>query len=149
MIVTPRGPTRAAIVPRRRIPIIHLDTTAVLTPTTRVVSQPARIEATRRSTAESHRSKAAPSAPKARIEPTIASPATARAIQTRPLTPSWRGSGGGSPEGRRRLPAPRGPRWGVTLRLREASAASVAMADATATHQARDRPTGPHPEFDS
>jgi len=30
------------------------------------------------------------------------------------------------------LPAPRGPRWGVTLRLREASAASVAMADAIA-----------------
>jgi hypothetical protein len=56
-------------------------------------------------------------------------------IQTRPLTPSWRGSGGGSPEGRRRLPALRGPRWGVTRRLREGSAASVAMADATAPHQ--------------
>jgi hypothetical protein len=52
-----------AIVLRRRIPIVHLDTKTVLTPTIRVVSQPLRTTAMWRSTAESHRSKATPNAP--------------------------------------------------------------------------------------
>jgi hypothetical protein len=57
-----RDPTRATIVPKRRSPIVHLDTKTVLTATIRLVSQPLRSTATWRSTVESHRSKATPSA---------------------------------------------------------------------------------------
>jgi len=57
-----RNPTKAAIVPRRRILIVHLDVKAVLIPAITVVSQLVRTGTTPRSTTESHRSKPAPSA---------------------------------------------------------------------------------------
>jgi hypothetical protein len=102
-------------------------------PTIRVVSQPVRIETTRRSTAAFHRSKPVASACEASTSTTIAMNDTARVIQTLPLAPSCHGSGGGSPEGRRRLPPPRGPCCGATLRLREGPASSMTTADAIPT----------------
>src|SRR4030095_5366073 len=64
-----------------------------------------------------HRSKPEASACEARTRPTIATRTAARATQTLPLTPRLRGRGGGSPEGRRRLPPPPGPRGVVTLTI--------------------------------
>src|SRR5215213_7303253 len=133
-----RNPTRATSVPTRRIPTAHGEVRTVLTRTISVVSQSVRIWTMPRSTAAFHRSKPEASACEARSRPTIATRTAARATQTLPLTPRLRGRGGGSPEGRRRLPPPPGPRCGVTLRLGEGPAASVAMADATAADQARD-----------
>src|SRR5829696_1474954 len=133
-----RNPTRATSVPTRRIPTVHGEVRTVLTPTISVVSQLVRIETMPRSTAAFHRSKPKASACEATTRPTIVTRTTARPTQTLPLTPRLRGRGGGSPEGRRRLPPPPGPRCGVTLRLGEVPAASLAMADATAVDQARD-----------
>src|SRR5262245_53945051 len=122
-----RNPTRATTVPSRRPPIVHRETRTVLTPTISVVSQPVRIETIPRSMAAFHRSKLEANAAETRTRPTIVTRVALRVIQTLPLTPRLRGSGGGSPEGRRRLPLPPGPRCGVTLRLGAAPAPSVAI----------------------
>ena len=96
------------------------------------VSQPVRTGTTPRSCAAFHRSKPKPAPRKANVGAATAMTSTATVIQILPLTPSWRGTGGGSPEGRRRLPPPPGPLGGVMLRLPEAPASSVAVATATA-----------------
>ena len=96
------------------------------------VSQPVRTGTTPRSIAAVHRSNRKPLLRKTKFSAEIATASTTRVIQILPLTPTCRGRGGGSPEGRRRLPPPPGPLGGVTLRLREAPAPSVAMAAATA-----------------
>ena len=95
------------------------------------VSQPVRTGTTPRSCAVFHRSKPKPAPCKASVSAATAITSTATVIHILPLTPSWQGTGGGSPEGRR-LPPPPGPLGGVMLRLREAPASSVAMATAAA-----------------